>query len=84
MFINERLEGHYEAQEVPFGVVYRWYPPCLVVMCECGRRLTLKRSNPLDFHTDVCECGEDSIDDDQGEEEVVVGPLWEDDEALHP
>jgi hypothetical protein len=24
--VVERLEGHYEAQEVPFGVVYRWHP----------------------------------------------------------
>jgi len=86
--ILERLKGHYEAQEVPFGVVYRWCPPCSVVECECGRRLTLKRSNPLDFPTDVCECGEDSTDYDQEEElevvEVVVGELMEEDEALHP
>ena len=84
MEILERPKGHYEAQEVPFGVVYRWCPPCLVVECECGRRLTLKRSNPLDFHTAVCECGEDSIDDGQGEEEIVVDQPLEENEALRP
>jgi hypothetical protein len=84
--ILERLEGHYEAQEVPFGVVYRWCPPCLVAECECGSRLTLKRSNSLDFHTAVCECGEDCTDDlDQEEEVEVVGQLMEEDDALlHP
>ena len=84
MEILERRKGHYEVQEVPFGVVYRWYPPCLVVECECGRRSTLKRSNPLDFHTAVCESGEDRTDDHQEEVEVVVGQLLEEEEALHP
>jgi len=69
---------------VPFVVVYRWCPPCLVVECECGRRLTLKRSNPLDFPTAVCECGEDSTDYDQEEVEIVVGQLLGEDETLHP
>jgi hypothetical protein len=43
--VLERLEGHYDAQEVPFGVVYRWCPECVVVECKCGKRLTLKRAN---------------------------------------
>lgn len=85
MEIIERLEGHYEAQEVEYGVVYRWCPPCLVAECGCGRRLTLKSSNPLDFPTALCECGEDSTGEAQEEEiEVVVGQPLEEDEALHP
>ena len=49
----ERLEGHYDAQEVPFGTVYRWCPECLVVECKCGKRLTLKRANLIDSRTAV-------------------------------
>jgi len=39
--IIERLEGHYEAQEVPFGIVYSWSPECLVAECGCGERVAL-------------------------------------------
>ena len=87
MEVLERLEGHYDAQEVAFGTVYRWCPECLVVECKCGKRLTLKRANLIDSRTAVCECGEDRIDDDQ-EEEVVVGVgglvTVEADRARHP
>ncbi len=41
MEIIERLEGHYEAQEVPFGIVYSWSPECLVAECGCGERVAL-------------------------------------------
>jgi len=83
--IIERLEGYYEAQEVAFGVVYRWCPECLVAECGCGKRSTLKRTNLLGSRTAVCECGEERIDEDQEEEvEVVVGQPLEEDEALHP
>ena len=86
MFIIERLEGRYEAQEVPFGVVYRWSSECLAVECGCGKRSTLKRTNLLGSRAVVCECGEERIDEDQVVEEVeeVVGQPSEDDEALHP
>ena len=87
MEVLERLEGHYDAQEVSFGTVYRWCPECLVVECKCGKRLTLKRANLTDSRTAVCECGEDRIDDDQ-EEELVVGVggqvMVEADRARHP
>ena len=78
----ERLEGHYETQEVPFGVVYRWCPDCLVVECVCGKRSTLKRSDLIDSQTAVCECGEDRTDEDQ--EVAVVGQMMKTDEARHP
>jgi hypothetical protein len=42
--IIERLEGHYEAQEVPFGIVYSWSPECLVAECGCGERVALTPS----------------------------------------
>ena len=44
MQIIERLEGHYEAREVPFGIVYRWCPECLVAECGCGERVALTPS----------------------------------------
>ena len=80
MEVLERLEGHYDAQEVPFGTVYRWCPECLVVECKCGKRLTLKRANLIDSRTAVCECGEDQ------EEVVGVGGqvMVEADRAMHP
>jgi len=39
--IVEYFEGHYEAQEAPFGMVYKWCPERVVVECECGERATL-------------------------------------------
>lgn len=84
MEVLERLEGHYEAQEVPFGVVYRWCPECVVVECKCGKRLTLKEANLTDSWTAVCECGEDRIDGGQEEVEVVGQVMVEADRAIHP
>ena len=84
MEVLERLEGHYDAQEVSFGTVYRWCPECLVVECKCGKRLTLKRANLTDSRTAVCECGEDRIEDDQEEVEVASQVMVEADRAMHP
>jgi hypothetical protein len=39
--VVERLQGHYEAQEVPFGVVYKWCPGYLTIHCGCGKRTIL-------------------------------------------
>jgi hypothetical protein len=39
--VIERRERHYEAQEVSFGVVYRWCPESLIVHCGCNKRTTL-------------------------------------------
>jgi hypothetical protein len=49
----ERIEGHYEEQEVPFGTVYRWCPDCILLECECGAQLTFTHS------TEPCRCGAD-------------------------
>jgi hypothetical protein len=54
--VVERLEGHYEAQEVPFGVVYRWCPECLVIQCSCGKRTILTGSL-----TCCSTCGTDHV-----------------------
>jgi hypothetical protein len=78
--VVERIEGCYEAQEVPFGMVYRWYPECLVVECGCGERTTLTGST-----TTCVECGTNHA--------LIVqewlGAGWPEtdekaDEALHP
>src|SRR3954452_10151657 len=45
--IIERLEGRYEAQEVPFGVVYRWCPENLILECECGEIMMISTSSTL-------------------------------------
>ena len=42
--VLEHCEGHYEAQEVPFGIVYRWCPGRVELGCGCGERLTLTSS----------------------------------------
>ena len=39
--VLERIEGCYEALEVPYGVVYRWYPGSLLIECGCGKRQVL-------------------------------------------
>ena len=58
MEVIERLEEHYEVQEVPFGRSYKWCPECVVVECDCGERLTFKMSNLTGFWA-LCECGAD-------------------------
>jgi len=44
--VIERIEGCYEAQEVPFGVVYGWQPGYVLIECRCGDVLI------------ECRCGE--------------------------
>jgi hypothetical protein len=74
--VVEHLEGHYEAQEVPFGVVYRWCPECVVIECDCGERLTLTSS--------MTTCGECGADHGAvAREEMAIGRRLEDKDA-HP
>ena len=53
MRVKEHVEGRYEAQEVPFGIVYTWHPGRVVIECDCGERLTLTGT------TGTCACGTD-------------------------
>ncbi len=39
--VVEHIGGYYEAQEVPFGVVYQWHPGYLLIECGCGEGLAL-------------------------------------------
>jgi hypothetical protein len=88
MQVIERLEAHYEVQEVPFGRSYQWCPECIVVECDCGERLVFKLSALTDFWA-VCECGVDLTTDIQEKlqehQPDVRGQMLEDHETTqHP
>jgi hypothetical protein len=73
--VIERIGGYYEAQEVPFGVVYQWHPGYLLIECGCSEKLTLTC-----FSSICSECGADHAAVVQ---EELAGQCSED-EALHP
>jgi hypothetical protein len=52
--VIERLDAHYEVQDVPMGKVYRWCPERVLVECDCGETPTLAASA-----TTCDKCGED-------------------------
>ena len=33
--VKERVEGHYEVEEVPYGKVYKWVPGHALIECDC-------------------------------------------------
>ena len=73
--VIERIGGYYEAQEVPFGVVYQWHPGYLLIECGCSEK------SALTCFTSICsECGADHATVVQ---EELAGQCSED-EALHP
>jgi hypothetical protein len=51
--VIERIEGHYEVQEMSYGEAYVWCPESVVVEYDCGERLVLSTSETL------CRCGID-------------------------
>jgi len=73
--VIEHIGGYYEAQEVPFGVIYQWRPRSLLIECGCGERLALTC-----FLSICSECGADHAAVVQ---EELAGHCSED-EALHP
>ena len=82
MEITERVEGHYEVQEVPFARTYTWCPECVVVECECGARSILTASMTI-----CSECGADHTvgiqQELQSHQPEVLGQMLEDYEATH-
>ena len=76
MQVIERSEGHYDAQKVQFGTVYRWCPGSVVVECDCGERPSLTHSETTCPH---CS-GEHA---DIVREEVAAARELED-AAMHP
>jgi hypothetical protein len=71
----ESNAGHYEAEEISFGVVYKWYSGSVRVQCGCNKVLTLTRS--------LTTCGECGADHTPAVREELAGQCPED-EALHP
>ena len=53
--VIERVEAHYEVQDLEMGKVYKWCPARAVVECTCREELALSA-----FETTSCpECGMD-------------------------
>ena len=52
--VIERVEEHYEVQDVEMGKVYRWRPANVLIECTCGEESTLSA-----FITTCGECGTD-------------------------
>jgi len=73
--IKERIEGHYEVEEVPYGRVYKWTPGYALVECEeCGQ-LTI-----VDAVATACpKCGADYTTVARG----LGGKPLEEDEAYY-
>jgi hypothetical protein len=75
--ILERVEAHYEVQDVEMGKVYRWRPEGVVVECECGKKLTLTASKAT--------CGGCGTDHRAIAEEVLEARPEDDEEEIeHP
>jgi hypothetical protein len=75
MKVIERSEGHYNAQKVQFGTVYRWCPGSVVVECDCGERPILTHSE-----TTCLECGGEHADIVREE----LAARWLEDAVTHP
>jgi hypothetical protein len=73
--VIERLDAHYEVQDVPMGKVYRWCPERVLVECDCGETPTLAASATI-----CSKCGEDHALLIQ----QVLDPRPEEDEIEYP
>ena len=72
--VIERVNAHYEIQNVEMGTVYRWCPESVVIGCNCGEELTLSASR-----TTCVEC---SANHEPILEEVL--DFRSEDEVEHP
>ena len=82
--VIERVAEHYDVQEVAFGRSYLWCPECFVIECDCGKRVTLTRSDIIIGAGFTCEeCGAAKVSG-RIRAEVVIELLDEDDAAIHP
>ena len=52
--VIERLDAHYQIEDLPMGKVYRWCPEKALVECNCGETPTLAASA-----TTCTRCGTD-------------------------
>jgi hypothetical protein len=75
--VIERVEAHYEVQDVEMGKVYTWRPQSVVVECQCGDNQTLTASKHA--------CEECGADHRPVVEEVLEAHPDEDEEGFdHP
>jgi hypothetical protein len=74
MKVTDRIEGCYDAHEVPFGKVYVWRPGRVMIECDCGEGLILTSS------ATICGCGANYAATLQ---ETLVAKRLKD-EDLHP
>jgi hypothetical protein len=74
MKIAKITEGGYKAQELQFGVAYRWYPERIFAECDCGHKPILTSS-----HT-TCGGGADHASNIRRE----LSARQQEDEKLHP
>ena len=81
MRIIERLAEHYEAQEVEYGRVYKWYPETIVIECDCGTRSIFERSELVASEASCGQCAKGILSDIR--EGLVVQLLEENNEARH-
>ena len=74
--VIERVQAHYEVQDVEMGKVYRWRPESVVVECSCGNEPTLTASKNA--------CSECGADHRTIVEEVLDASPEEDEEVYRP
>jgi hypothetical protein len=83
----ERVQAHYEVQDVEMGKLYRWCPESVVVECEeCGKKQTLTASKNAcgecgADHRTIVEEVLDALGPEDHEEEEVIEHPWR---SLHP
>jgi len=74
--VIERFAGHYDAEDVGFGTVYKWHPTGVLLQCVCGERLTLTGSTSI--------CGECGAEHTSIVREVLAVRRPQRDEDAHP
>ncbi len=73
MEVIERIAGHYDVQEIPFGRAYHWSPEQVVLKCsKCSKRITYKRSEVVGSEVLRCECGKANTARIRGELSIQV------------
>jgi hypothetical protein len=72
--VIERVEAHYEVQDLEMGKVYKWCPQRAVLECTCGEQPTLSA-----FESTCPQCAADHADT---VEEVLEARV--EDEGDHP
>jgi len=75
--VIESVTGHYEAEEIAFGVVYKWCSGSLLMECGCSKVLG-------GLSPSLTTCGECGADHALVVREELADNMYSEDEALHP